>query len=128
MWLWMCAGRQPFYVDENRELNLALKPILPAWLFNPEAAAKEYGPPGRRQLETIPAGGFAFNLRGHTLTVYHNPKMKSTFGADPAVIRDMTLQYYGRKGFVEIAGPVIPAPYAEDVRDHKIRRIDVFLD
>lgn len=128
MWLWMCAGRQPFYVDNNRELNLELKPVLPAWLFSPKAATKVFGGPGDGQPETLPAHAFAFNLRGHTLTVYHNPRMKSTFGRDPAVARNITLQYYNRKGSVEIEGPVIPAPYAENVRDNKIRRIDVFLD
>ena len=128
MWLWMCAGQRPFFVDDNRELNLELKPGLPAWLFTTRATTKDYGAPGSVAPVTLPPHAFAFNLLGHTLTVYHNPKMKNTFGADPAVIREITLQYFNRKGFVEVDGPVIPAPYAEDVRDNKIRRIDVFLD
>ena len=127
MWLWMCAGLRPFFVDDNRALNLELKPVLPAWLFNPKPVTRLYGP-GKGQPVTLPPHVFAFNFLGHTLTVYHNPKMKDTFGADPAVIRDITLQYDNRKGFVEVDGPVIPAPYAEDVRDQKIRRIDIFFE
>ncbi len=127
MWLWMCSGAEPFFIDQNKELNLSLKPILPAWLFRQKEVTCEYYNTNDNWQVTLPAHTFAFNFLGHTLTVYHNPHRKNTYGPAEAEIEKITLEYFSRKGLITIKGQVIPAPYAEDVRENKIKRIDVYF-
>ncbi len=33
IWLIMCAGKMPFYLNKDNKLCAELKPILPGWLF-----------------------------------------------------------------------------------------------
>ena len=106
MWRLMMAGAQPFFVQKD-QLCLALKPILPGWLFNED-------------------GTISFQFLGRTPVTYHNPSRRDSF--DPqAVIRSICMQpNQGRA--IELAGEVIPAPYARQVRDGKIKHIDVYFE
>jgi hypothetical protein len=106
MWRLMMAGAQPFFVQKD-QLCLALKPILPGWLFNED-------------------GTVSFQFLGRTPVTYHNPSRRDSF--DPqAVIRSICMQpNQGRA--IELAGEVIPAPYARQVRDGKIKHIDVYFE
>ncbi len=106
MWRLMMAGMQPFFVQKG-QLCLALKPILPGWLCNED-------------------GTVSFQFLGRTPVTYHNPSRRDSF--DPqAVIRSICMQpNQGRA--IELAGEVIPAPYARQVRDGKIKHIDVYFE
>ena len=91
----------------NGDLCLAFIPVLPGWLFDDE--------------EQVTA-----TFLGTCAVVYHNPEKHNTFG-DNAVnpIRITLTPVLGQA--VEIDGPVIGAPYAEQVRSGKIKRVDVYL-
>lgn len=102
MWLWMCIGKKPFILNEKNELNLKFSPVLPDWLFNDE-------------------GIFGFNLFGDTRVLYHNPKKKNTFGKDAA--KPFRILF----DTITIEGDTVPAPYAEQIRDKKIKRIDIYM-
>jgi len=103
MWRLMMAGERPFFIQGD-QLCLALKPILPSWLFNED--------------NTI-----SFKFLGWTTVIYHNSERRDTF--DPqTVIRSITLQPIDGDT-LELTGGVIPAPYAQWIRNRQVIQIDV---
>ena len=74
----------------------------------------------------LPKNIYAFNLFGSTLVVYHNPRRKNTFGKNKSSVKGMHLVYPDKK-MVIVNSESLSGPYAQDVRDRKIERIDVFL-
>ncbi len=108
MWQWMTAGRQPFSVTQNGQVELRVSPVLAARLFDEK-------------------GLFRFTLLGHTQVTYRNPLHRSTFGAQavaPTTIR-LTLRSGGKS--IRCDHGVIPAPYAEQVRRGLFASIEVDL-
>lgn len=102
MWLWMCIGKDPFFVNKKNELTLKFQPILSDWLFTEE-------------------GTFGFNILGNIKVAYHNPKKKNTFGKDGVKPFRIMLDN------ISIDGDTIPSPYAEQVRQKKFKRIDIYM-
>ncbi len=125
VWLLMNAGLRPFHWDAQKGLTLTLKPALAAWLFTKEETTTDFVDKEQEKRKiTLPKNTYAFNFLGGTLVVYHNPKRRNTF--DPgAQIGEMTLTYPAPDHPVKIAGAVIPPPYADDIRENKVDRIDV---
>ncbi|MDO8602854.1 MAG: hypothetical protein Q7O04_03280 [Candidatus Omnitrophota bacterium] len=114
IWLLMSAGKEPFFVNEKGKLNLRFNPMLPSWLFT------------RKPAKGFPKNTYAFKFLGKTLIVYHNPMMKDTVGKSSARACSMTIEYDdGRK--VDIQQGIIGSPYASDIRDRKVKRIDINL-
>lgn len=114
IWLLMSAGKEPFFVNEKGELNLKFSPILPSWLFTKKAQ------------NGFQKNTYAFKFLGKTLIVYNNPKMKDTVGKSAAKAVSMTLEYDdGRK--IDIQEDIIGPSYSLDVRDRKIKKINVYL-
>jgi len=130
LWLWMNVGRKPFVLAANNELQLVLAPILPGWLFSKAEKKVDYfnDREQRWQKITLPKNTYAFNLMSATLVVYHNPRRVNTYGPKRPSGTKITLKFPGKKGLVEINGGVIPAPYATDIRDGKVERIDVSFE
>ncbi|MCA9398597.1 MAG: hypothetical protein KC618_02525, partial [Candidatus Omnitrophica bacterium] len=128
MWLLMNAGKNPFTLNAKKELTLQFKPALPAWIFNDKAHKVEtvFGI-GQRKEVALPAHTYAFNFLGSTLVVYHNPKQKDTFGPKAAEVKEIRLTYHEQKKPIVLKSAVISAPYSHDVRDRKVRQIDVYF-
>ena len=106
IWLYMCAGGQPFYLDKQGKLSLEFKPVLPSWLFS------------RKEEGGFPKNSFAFNFLSRTLVVYRNPKRKDTFGKNAAKIQEITVEYLNKtkKTFPSCN---LDSPVAEDIRQVK---------
>ena len=114
VWLLMNVGKEPFFLDEEGELNLRFTPALPAWLFT------------KKSQNGFPKNSFAFKFLGKTMVIYHNPRMKNTTGRSSVKTRFIILKYEdGRK--VAVKRSTIGPPYAKDIRDRKVKRIDVYL-
>jgi hypothetical protein len=107
IWLMMNLGRDPFILN-NGELNLKFEPVLAGWLFCKKD--KTYG----------------FNFLGKIWVVYHNPLRKNTFGKNAVTCKKI---FFNDKNGnpVEIPGNTIPSPYALQIRDRQIKRIDIYL-
>ena len=106
MWRLMMAGPQPFFVQDN-QLCLTFKPILPAWLFTKE--------------NTV-----TFKFLGRTPVLYHNPGRRNTYDPQTTIGRlELGLQH-GKT--LRFTGSIIPAPYARQIRDGKIRQVDVYFE
>ena len=115
IWLIMCAGNNPFYLDKKEKLFLQLRPVLPGWLFS------------RKQEKGFAKNSFAFRFLGKALVIYHNPKRKNTYGRNAASPASITIKPFNKEA-VTLKSRVIPPPFSRDVRDGKIERIDVVLD
>ena len=88
--------------------------MLPSWLFTKKA------------WKDFPKNTYAFKFLGKILVVYHNTKMKDTVGKDSVKVDSIVLEYDdGRK--IDIQKDIIGLPYSLDVRNRKIRRIDINL-
>ncbi len=106
IWSLMMAGQHPFTVQDG-DLHLALKPVLPGWLF------PEDGP-------------LSFRFLGKTEVRYHNPGRLDTFDPGLEVARiELRLQDGSQAAFDQ---STIPPPYAEKVRAGEVARIDQHFD
>lgn len=127
IWTLMVAGEKPFFLGEEGQLALRLRPILPAWLFtNSERTCQYYDRDGSAQPVVIPKNAFAFKFIGRTLVVYHNPKRKDTFGEGAAKAISYHLVYRDGKEKA-VAGEILETPLATDVREGRVQRIDIAL-
>ncbi|MFO7583090.1 MAG: carboxyl transferase domain-containing protein, partial [Anaerolineales bacterium] len=104
MWQLMMSGPQPFIV-ENDELQLVLHPILPGDWFDAD-------------------GKVSFRLLGKTTVTYHNPSRRDTFSGLDA--EKIVLRLENGES-VRLSGGVVPAPYAQAVRDGAVAALDVYF-
>lgn len=103
LWVYMTAGPRPFTLREGA-LALELRPALPGWLFRED-------------------GTFSFYFLNRCEVTYHNPDRKDAFALLP---RRFVL--YPRQGEpLTIEGDFVPSPYAAQVREGRIRAMEVFL-
>ena len=109
LWLYMNVGKKPFFLNEKNELNLKFSPVLPGWLFSVKEKAYSF-----RFLSTIPV-------------VYHNPKRLNTFGKDGVAIKKIILNRDAGKS-VEISLDTIGCVYAQEIRQRKVKSIDIYLE
>ena len=114
IWLIMCAGEKPFYLDKDNRLCVELKPVLPGWLFTKESA------------ERFKKNTFSFKFLDKTLVVYHNSKRKNTFGKGSAKIKEIQLKPVKGKTII-LKTPYIPEPFSYQLRQGNIERLDIIL-
>ena len=106
IWLIMNLGREPFFLDKQNNLNLSLRPALPGWLFDKK-------------------GNYSFNFLSKIRINYHNPKRKNTFGKNASKVKRIVL--HGEQNPVELFADTIPSPYAEEIRNYIMGKIDVYF-
>jgi hypothetical protein len=123
MWMMMNAGVRPFTLNDQGKLELVFCPALKGQFFT----SKETLTVVDGVKVSFPSGTYAFKFMGKTLVVYHNPACKDTFGSQAAAVSRITLRYSEQRS-EEIAGNTIPSPFALDVRDGKVERIDIHLE
>ena len=127
MWILAVAGDGPFRLGEKGELELILRPRLPASLFTTEACVRRYHDPaqGWRDLK-VPKNAFAFKLLGRVLVVYRNEARRPTYG--PRGVKPVEYRLYYRDGrVVRHKGESVGLPHSEAIRRGAIERISVTL-
>lgn len=128
MWLLMSVGPKPFSLNSRKELELCFKPALAGWLFTfQESRGTFFDRKHKKQTPIFPKNTYAFMFLGSILTVYHNPQMKNTFGKAGVSVKEIHLCYPTKKTVV-INSPLIPAPYAQEIRNRRLERIEIFLE
>ena len=85
--------------------------MLPSWLFTNKQEGSSY----------------SFKLFAKITVTYHNPQLKDTFGAQGAKAQKIVLSYPNAKK-VEISGGVLSQVHALDVREARVKNIDVYLN
>ena len=114
IWLCMCVGGHPFYLDSEKKLCLEFKPILPGWLFS------------QKEENGFPKNTFAFKFLNKALVVYHNPGRKDTFGKYAAKVKEITIESMDKNKLSFQSASLIP-PIADEIRQGRILRIDILL-
>ncbi len=126
MWIAMTSGLCPFYLEDNK-LYLKFQPSLASWLFtNKKETVKIYNKHDKIEEVSILKNSFLFKFLGNTIIIYHNPNRKNTYGKNKAKASKMKLTYFNNK-IKEIDGGVIPEPYSYDIRNLKVKIIDIWL-
>ncbi|MDD5583939.1 MAG: hypothetical protein PHV55_02645 [Candidatus Omnitrophica bacterium] len=119
MWILLCLGQKPFFVDERGDLSIRFAPLLKADFFTKKEESIDFK--GARVL--IEKDSFAFNLFSSTLVVYHNPGRKDTF-ANAKIVR-IVVQIEGRKHSIDSS--VIKPPLSNKIREGKAEKIDIYM-
>ncbi len=114
IWLIMCVGEKPFYIDNKGKLCAELKPALKSWLFT------------TKQDSCFGRDTFSFNFLSNTLVVYHNPGRKDTFGSARAKIKSITMQFEDGRKVIQKSPCILP-PHSHSLRSGRISRIDIEL-
>jgi hypothetical protein len=109
LWLFMNIGKEPFIINSKKELQLKFAPILPGWLF------------------TKKDNTYSFNFLSKVRVVYHNRKMKDTFGKKAVKPKRIIFNDKDAKRR-EILSDTVPAPYAGQIRARQIKQIDIYLE
>ncbi len=115
IWLVMNMGTRPFAMDGQGALTLTFAPLLPSWLFTRQAEGH------------FPARTYSFKLFSKILVTYHNPKLKDTFGPQGVKSQKIVLSYPDRKS-IEIEGAVLTQDCALDVREGRVKSIEVYFN
>ena len=116
MWLLMTAGAKPFTVDDNT-LQFALNPVLPGDWFT----SKPKNISWNNEKIVIPENSFACALLGDILLIYKNSQRSDTFGSN--AVKPVKYILDGEA----FQGSSVKGEYAQLIRAHKIKRIDVGL-
>ncbi len=118
IWMIMCLGREPFFVDDRSRLCLQFKPIIKKDLFTRDSSVFKMD----SKTIKLPANTFSFKLFSSILVVYHNPKRRDTFKTEVKRIIVETPQ----KKFT-LNSKIISSPLSYAVRERKVKRIDIYL-
>jgi hypothetical protein len=103
MWRLMTVGKAPFQVEDG-ELILKFEPALAGWLFHED-------------------GAFTFRFLGLCDVTLHNPRRMDTYREGFEIEK---IRLYGKDGLIEFNQPVIPSPYAAQIRSGEFNRIECF--
>jgi len=116
MWLLMTAGAKPFTVDDNT-LQFSLAPVLPGDWFTSQPKNILWN----NEQIIIPEKSFACAFLGDILLVYKNSQRSDTFGKK--AVKPVKYVLDGKV----FQGSCVKGEYAQLIRAHKIKRIDVEL-
>lgn len=120
IWKLIFIGPKPFFIDDDGDLKMTLRPSIPAWMFkddkDPQAAAPTYDENG---ILTV-----GFKLFAHIPVTYHNSEGKDLFDTEPlgynVTMTDGTVH--------EISDSDIPTDLAISIRKiYKVQSIDAFF-
>ncbi len=124
--LHMTVGEKPFRMNGQGDLEVEFQPAIPGWLFSKEPTTVPLWINGRRQMVKLPANSFSFSFLGSTIVTYHNPRRRDTFGADAVGLSSWKITDVDGKTTVVI-GNTVSGALARQIRDRKIRRIEIDL-
>ena len=120
IWILLCLGKQPFFIDKEGKLCIKFSPILKKEFFTTHK--EEIVFKGKEII--LDKDCFAFKLFSSILVIYHNPKQKDTF--KNCKIKTIVLEKDREKHIINSS--IIPSPFSYLIRKKRIDRIDIYLD
>ena len=130
IWRLMCVGERPFKLNAQGQVEARFAPVLPGWLFTHEERAFPYVDANNKARSYLaPRRSFSFIFLGHTVVSYQQGlrgPLKDTFGAHAATCRSFRITY-NRGKVTELRQPTLPSSIASELREQKIRTIEIEL-
>ena len=120
IWIILCLGREPFYIDKNNDFCIRFSPVINKKLFTKKKQNISF----KGKDITLEKNVFAFRLFSKTLVVYHNPNLKDTYSKESSIVK-VKIAFADREVFFESG--VIKPPFSFKIRDRKAERIDIYL-
>jgi len=118
IWMVMCLGNEPFFVNEAGLPCIKFSPLIKGSLFTEKTTFFTLA--GRRI--SLPPGSFAFRMFSSILVVYHNPKRRDTFNLKT---KKIVVKANGK--IHTLKSKFIAPPLSYAVRENKVERIDVYF-
>ncbi|MDZ7672494.1 MAG: hypothetical protein U5K53_06640 [Halanaerobiales bacterium] len=127
MWTRISFGNKPFkYI--NNKLIFEPNPILTKDLFTKEKSEVNIQVSENISKTVIlPKNTYSIRFLGSTLVVYHNKKMKNTFGENKVKIESIKLTYNENESY-QIQDSKINNKRAYDIRNGLVNQIDIILN
>ena len=127
MWVLITSGKQPFFLNDNRELCFSLSPAIPSEFFTKEKQkANIYDAEGNISEIEIPKNSFAFKFLGEIVVIYVNPKRFNTWEEGVDIVK---LEIFGKDGEkVVIDGNVVKGDLCLDIRERRVEKIVAYID
>lgn len=126
MMLLMTLGKQPFFINADKELQLDFKPALPNWLFTESVRKIRLFHTGCWKDIEFPANSFSFMFLGSILVTYRNPARGDTFGSSAVSPVSWTIEELSGASKTYLADG-IRGEIAEQIRARKVRSIVIEL-
>jgi len=123
----MSVGQNPFSINDDGELQLLFKPVLPKWLFTKESGKKRLLINGRWQDVEFAANTFSFMFLGEILVIYHNKSRKDTFGGSGVSLSKLNI-IDPNGNSQTFSGDSLKGYIAEKIRNREIKRIEIELN
>jgi len=120
IWIILCLGRTPFFIDKKRGFCLRFSPILKKDFFTTSEENIDF----KGKKIVLPENTFSFKLFSKILVCYHNPGRKDTFSKNCRIER-VTVSMNGKE--VHSSSGIIEPPLSLAVRRQEVERIDVYF-
>jgi len=120
IWMILCLGYRPFFIDKNNKLYIKFSPILESKLFTKEKKVINF----KNRKITLEENTFTFSLFSSILITYHNPKRIDTF-CDSCRIEKIIIKKDNKT--LIINSEVISEPLSLEIRNKKVDFIDIYL-
>jgi hypothetical protein len=116
IWFLMFVGPEPFFLNENGELEMQLVPALPSWLFEDEENEGTRDDDGQLTV--------TFKLFSSILVTYHNPEGEDLYGVSPIGYK-ITMK---DGNTLDVKKPTLPTKVAVAIRKViSVESIDVYF-
>lgn len=126
MMLLMTVGKQPFLLNQDKQLQLNFNPALPGWLFTDKPRKSRLFRDRRWQEVKFPVNTFSFMFLGSILVTYKNPTRRDTFGSFAVTPQSWIIEEPSGASKTYPADS-ITGEIAEKIRSRNIRSIVIEL-
>ncbi|MFC1546652.1 hypothetical protein ACFL4O_02925, partial [bacterium] len=125
MWIGMTSGLNPFFLDKENKLCLKFEPKILSKLFTKKQSIVTIYDKSENSFDVlVQKNSFLFKFLGNTAVIYHNPSRKNTYEPNNAKVSEIKLTYNDGRIY-EIIGNIIFPPYAEQIREGKVKKIEI---
>ncbi|MCD6228075.1 MAG: hypothetical protein J7K17_01165 [Candidatus Omnitrophica bacterium] len=118
IWILMCLGKNPFFVDKNNNFCIKFSPILKGDLFTKRGTTINLD----NKVRKLEPNAFAFKLFSSILVIYYNPKRKNTYSEN--IKMEKIIIDDGNQKTV-LKDSLIKPPLSYKIREAKVREIEV---
>lgn len=119
IWVLLCLGKEPFYLDKNKRLCLRFSPALKKEFFTKASVTIDFE--GKKI--TLSANTFAFKMFSRTLVCYHNSKKKDILPKSSKIEKILVTDWQGK---VSSFSGSAKLSFGTELRNQKVQRVDVF--